>query len=143
MNQNPTTNTEAGAVADVAAKPVRVQLRRTKGWRMPENTVSVARPGRFGNPFTVAGCREAGYQGIDDQIAARCVEAFRVWLGPMWRNNWDGDESEKARAALLAGMDDLRGKSLACWCAPDSPCHADALLELANPDLTSQGATAS
>jgi hypothetical protein len=27
-------------------EPVRIQLRRTKGWRMPENTVSVARPGR-------------------------------------------------------------------------------------------------
>ena len=123
--------------------PVRVQLRRTKGWRMPANTVSVARPGRYGNPFTAAGCREAGYRGTDDQIAARCVEAFRVWLGPMWRNNWDGDESEKARAALLAGMPELRGKSLACWCTPGSPCHSDVLLELANAsDLTSQGATA-
>lgn len=142
---NPTTNPEAGAVADVAAKPVRVQLRRTKGWRMPANTVSVARPGRFGNPFTVAGCREAGYQGTDDQIDARCVEAFRVWLGPMWRNNWDGDESEKARSALLAGMPELRGKSLACWCKPGSPCHADVLLELANAPshLSEQGATAS
>jgi len=115
---------------DVA--PVRVQLRRTKGWRMPENTVSVARPGRFGNPFTLEGCRDAGYHGDDTVIARRCVEAFRVWLGPMWRNNWDGDESELKRAALLAGMPALRGKNLACWCKPGDPCHADALLELAN-----------
>lgn len=33
--------------------PVRVQLRRTKGWRMPDNTVNVARPGKWGNPFRV------------------------------------------------------------------------------------------
>lgn len=28
----------------------------------------------------------------------------------------------------------LRGKSLACWCKPGEPCHADVLLELANED---------
>jgi hypothetical protein len=27
---------------------------------------------------------------------------------------------------------ELRGKSLACWCPLDQPCHADVLLELAN-----------
>lgn len=28
---------------------------------------------------------------------------------------------------------DLAGKDLACWCPLDQPCHADALLEVANP----------
>lgn len=28
---------------------------------------------------------------------------------------------------------DLAGHDLACWCALDQPCHADVLLELANP----------
>ena len=27
---------------------------------------------------------------------------------------------------------ELRGKDLSCWCAPNLPCHADVLLELAN-----------
>lgn len=27
----------------------------------------------------------------------------------------------------------LRGRDLACWCATGTPCHADVLLELANP----------
>jgi hypothetical protein len=31
--------------------PVRVQLSRKKGWKMPENTVKVSRPGRWGNPL--------------------------------------------------------------------------------------------
>lgn len=113
------------------AKPHRVQLSRKKGWRMPENTVSVARPGRFGNPFKISECREAGYRGTDAEIASRCVEAFRVWLGPMWRNNWDGDVSAYARGQLLSGVAKLAGKNLACWCKLDQPCHADVLLELA------------
>lgn len=28
---------------------------------------------------------------------------------------------------------DLAGRDLACWCALDQSCHADVLLELANP----------
>jgi hypothetical protein len=28
---------------------------------------------------------------------------------------------------------DLWGRDLACWCPPDQRCHADVLLELANP----------
>jgi len=101
---------------------------------MPVNTVSVARPGPFGNPFTAAGCREAGYRGTDAEIAARCVEAFRVWLGPLWRNNWDGPEAEAVRERLFDALPRLRGKNLACWCPLDKPCHADVLLELANSE---------
>jgi hypothetical protein len=33
---------------------------------------------------------------------------------------------------LLAAKIELRGKNLACWCRPGSPCHADILLELVN-----------
>jgi hypothetical protein len=32
--------------------PTRVQLRRTKGWRIPKNTVKVDRTTPFGNPFS-------------------------------------------------------------------------------------------
>lgn len=94
--------------------PVRVQLRRTKGWRMPENTVKVDRTTRFGNPFTPFGCAEAGYKGTAQQLAHRCVEAFRIWIDtPYWRENWQGEESEKARARLLEALPGLRGKNLA------------------------------
>lgn len=30
-------------------------------------------------------------------------------------------------------LEPLRGKDLCCWCKMDQPCHADVLLELANP----------
>ena len=34
-------------------KPERIQLRRKKGWKMPENTVKVDRSTKYGNPFIV------------------------------------------------------------------------------------------
>lgn len=121
-------------------KPIRLTLSRAAGFDLQAASRaanglaarSVARPGPFGNPFTVAGCREAGFEGADDAIAARCVEAFRVWLGPDWRVNWDGPESESTRQRLLDRLPELRGKNLACWCKPGAPCHAEVLLDLAN-----------
>ena len=35
------------------------------------------------------------------------------------------------RARILRAIPLLRGKNLACWCAPGAPCHADVLLDLA------------
>jgi len=35
------------------------------------------------------------------------------------------------RRRLMAAQPELRGKDLACWCAPE-PCHGDVLFELAN-----------
>ena len=32
-------------------QPIRIQRKRTKGWRMPPNTVYVGRPTKWGNPF--------------------------------------------------------------------------------------------
>lgn len=112
--------------------PKRIQRRRTKGYRLPPNAVSIARPGVFGNPFTPAGCREAGFAGTDDEIRQRCIEAYRVWLGPHWRENWDGPESARRRAEVLRRLPELRGKDLACFCADGKPCHGDVLIELAN-----------
>ena len=51
-------------------KPKRIQRKRVKGWRMPDNTVSVTRPGRWGNPFPVSGHR----------VAAESVALFRIAL---------------------------------------------------------------
>ena len=148
--------TPAPAKGDEVA-PVRLQLSRQKGFNLHALSlatnglpaVNVARPGKFGNPFTMDGCRDAGWHGDDGAIAARCVEAFRAWIdSPFWRTNWQGPESERARNAALAGLPVLRGKNLACWChlCPEhasgkplgticeacAPCHADVLLELAN-----------
>ena len=109
--------------------PVRIQLSRAKGWKMPENTVKVDRSTRWGNPFTVNDLIATGYNR-KHLAAAYCVSAFSDWLRGD-NQNWMGDESDKARASILDNIAQLRGKNLACWCG-EGPCHADVLLELAN-----------
>jgi uncharacterized protein DUF4326 len=112
--------------------PTRVQLRRTKGYRKPEDAIVVARPSRWGNPFTVAACIAAAL--ADDKALARevCVGAFRDWLnGDTWAAG-SGPDWNQRRLDFIASLADLRGKDLACWCKPSDACHADVLLELAN-----------
>ncbi len=107
--------------------PVRVQRKRAKGWRMPENTVSVCRPGRWGNPFPIG---STAWIPVDDSghwtkkpheplTRQQTVDCFRF-------------STEFAIKAYPGYLDELRGKNLACFCPLDQPCHADVLLELAN-----------
>jgi hypothetical protein len=98
----------------------RVQLRRTKGWRMPHNTVKVDRSTKWGNPFVVG----------RDGDRAECVARFERLLAGECAN-----EAEQAwRERAVANRDELKGKDLGCWCAPDAPCHADALLRFASDE---------
>jgi hypothetical protein len=117
----------------MTAGPVRVQLSRKKRWRLPPNTVVVARPGKWGNPFTLSAAVESGY-ATKDTAHALVVECFRDWLGPSLsgRDWWQGPESDRRRKVFKEDIGQLRGKNLACWCKPGAPCHADVLLELAN-----------
>ena len=89
--------------------PQRIQLKRTKGWRMPPNTVKVDRSTKWGNPF----------KPPLDGTVEQCVRMFRNYV---------------SQSAFLSFFDlnELRGKNLACWCKPGVPCHADVLIELAN-----------
>lgn len=103
-------------------KPQRVQLQRTKGWRMPPNTVKVDRTTIYGNPFTVPG---------DYPTAQGAVQRFR---SAIFGHPKPHPESYIGRIIKNAPRE-LRGKNLACWCKLDEPCHADVLLELANPNL--------
>ena len=61
-----------------------------------------------------------------------------VWVNP-FQIGRDGTRNEviakyraylQTRPDLLGRLDELRGKRLACWCAPES-CHGDVLAELA------------
>jgi hypothetical protein len=89
----------------------RIQLRRTKGWKLPPNTVVVSRPSKWGNPYKVS----------KKYNAESAVISYRLWL------------AHDGLAIALGAKVALRGKNLACWCALDKPCHADVLLEIANP----------
>lgn len=110
--------------------PKRIQQRRTKGWRKPENTVSVARPGQWGNPFVVGTTKwladpdgQPVVVPVPDAQAA--VDLFRWYV--------TGGERERVI------RDRLRGKNLMCFCPLDQPCHADVLLEIANQPARSEG----
>ena len=110
----------------MTAKPQRIQLARRKGWRLPDNTVVVARPSPWGNPFVV---------GVDGDRAS-CVELYRIlMLGgyARMRSVVDFAAQQAAFIYVTSNIHLLRGKDLACWCALDGkPCHADVLLDLAN-----------
>lgn len=109
--------------------PKRIQLKRTKGWRMPEGAVKVDRTTKWGNPWspknsTVIGVGEKN-QGQTFQYRPftpdECIKAYR-----------ESVESREFGYGVADVRNELRGKNLACWCKPGYPCHADVLLELAN-----------
>jgi hypothetical protein len=116
-------------------KPVRIQRKRTKGWRMPQNTIYVGRPTFWGNPFTKAAAIESEY-ATENNWREFVVECFRDWLGPSLsdREWWSGQESNNRRQLILENLDSIRGKNLACFCKIGEPCHADVLLELASTE---------
>ena len=86
----------------------RIQRMRTKGWRMPENTVYVGRPSKWGNPYSVL----EGVLTIDSVLGQ-----YRIYV------------EGKIRRGVL-DLSELKGKDLACWCRLDQKCHADILLEM-------------
>lgn len=97
---------------------------------MPENTVKVCRPSKYGNPFHVADVMEH-HDG--DKLAAQadCVRSYRRWIE-------EGITSFCADGPPSIGeiRRDLAGKNLACWCKAGTPCHAEVLLDLANDQST-------
>ena len=120
-------------------QPSRIQLSRRRDWRLPANAVKVDRSTPYGNPFRVRRIailtdaadpwvveREGDGAGLgcfatEEAARADAVARFQAWIG------------EPAQALLReAARAELAGRDLACWCGPDSPCHADVWLEIAN-----------
>lgn len=61
-------------------RPIRIQRKRSKGWKMPENTVYVGRPTKYGNGF------KAG-----DIHRHRLATAAATAFGPLPSKGGDGD----------------------------------------------------
>src|SRR6516225_8241629 len=53
----------------LSGKPIRIQRRRTKGWRMPQGAIYVGRPTPLGNPW----------QGVNERGRKAVVETYRGW----------------------------------------------------------------
>lgn len=116
-------------------RPERLQLSRQRGFDLKAVSRArnglpgkrVTRPGRWGNPFSIA--EVAAAYGLTPEAAqARAVAMCRDWLtGKLEPGLSPG--APPSRDEIRA---ELRGYNLACWCRPGTPCHADVLIELAN-----------
>lgn len=113
--------------------PERIQLRRTKGWRKPDNVIVVSRPTIYGNPFTV-GSWYAEVDGVPYPV--RFPDRHP---GPVFEVGTVDEAVDLYRRRLLADavlLDLVRrvlaGHDVGCWCPLDQPCHGDVLLEIAN-----------
>jgi hypothetical protein len=134
---------------------VRIQRKRVKGWRMPENCIYVGRGTIWGNPFAPgAPCglfdgKDGRSLGIRDQVEIlvpslsleQCIEFYSDLISGCvspemypYGHNWFHDFKKKTRNAHPTewARSTLRGHDLACWCPLDSKCHADVLLGVAN-----------
>jgi hypothetical protein len=112
-------------------KPIRVQRKRAKGYKLPENTISVTRPSKWGNPFKIGD--EIPENWLSNEIKfneplikpdksiildrENCINIYRKWV---------------TETDLSKDLHELKGKNLACFCNLSDKCHVDVLLELAN-----------
>ena len=103
-------------------KQERIQRKRTKGWRMPKNTIYVGRPTKWGNPFEI-GSNPSQFSAA---LPSRCenidtvLKCYRYYA-----ESW-------IEVTGRQWIKRLKGKNLACFCPLDKPCHADILLKIAN-----------
>lgn len=105
--------------------PCRIQRKRSRGWKMPPNTIYVGRGTIFGNPHKI------NEPGVKFCTPADVVRKFRfaveIELEPA-----EGTPAYPYARKIVENLHKLRGKNLACFCPLDQPCHADILLEIAN-----------
>jgi hypothetical protein len=75
------------------------------------------RPSKWGNPFSHKGERTMAKWIVSTRKEA--IEKYREWI------------TQGEGKFLLKDLHELKGKTLGCWCKPQS-CHCDVLCELVN-----------
>jgi hypothetical protein len=113
--------------------PQRIQRKRVRGFSLQRVSlqlnrlpcVYVGRPTKYGNPYKPGIVTD----GILTESVEDAVKRYRGYL-----------QSLPVRD-LQELLEPLRGKNLACWCSLSQKCHADVLLELANPHAAGEGNT--
>jgi hypothetical protein len=111
-DRDPDRPASAVVAAVVPVMPRVVNLRGRRGV-VPEGAAYIGRAmpriglaaSKWANPFKI------GHDGSRDEVIAK----YRAYL--------------LQHPSLMAALPELRGKDLACWCAPER-CHGDVLLEL-------------
>ena len=78
--------------------------------------VYIGRPSKWGNPFThIKDGKTLAKNIVDTREAA--IRSYFLWI-----TKGDGRH-------LLKDLDELKNKTLGCWCKPNS-CHGDVLVYL-------------
>lgn len=120
--------------------PVRVQRRRTKGWKAPYQTINCARKGKYGNPFKIVGDMVFGDASHRRKLLSPWVylcltsEADPIELHKEWLLGTSrfGDRIIPRPFTIDELKAELAGHNLMCFCKLSDPCHVDFLLEVAN-----------
>lgn len=122
-------------------KPVRVQRSRSKGWRLPPNTVIVSRPSTWGNPFVITSDWlmwtgvAMGFHGNKAGRQAAAVALYRMWLTgtlPPITEPEPGGEVAFSNGAEVSAHGMVMG-----FAGRASGCFAPPTLPAKRPDLTS------
>ena len=71
--------------------------------------IYIGRGSKWGNPFRI------GIDGTREDV----IKQYRNWI--------------QTQPHLLNSLEELRGKTLGCFCSPQA-CHGDILVELLNND---------
>lgn len=119
----------------MTARPQRLQLSRRAGFELQAMSRTrnglpakpVARPGKWGNPFTIEDTARR-YGLARDAAQAKAVDLCGQWL----RGTLDPALSPGEPPSREHIRAELGGYNLACWCKPGTPCHGEILIELAN-----------
>ena len=125
-------------------KPKRVQRKRSKGFKLPENTKCVNRGTKWGNPFKLTpdghilyyktgkliGSPWCYLNDLDKYTIETVVDLYKDWV----TGNFEYKDIEKVLPPV-PDPSELKGKNLACFCPEGSSCHGDVLLKLANPEI--------
>lgn len=113
----------------------RIQRKREKDWKMPENAKYVGRPTKWGNPFRLAKGGWIEYYSTSPNLENKwqrwsvsrgfepidVVELYSMWL----RREFFGGN---AMLPTPPNIEELEGKDLACFCPPSQPCHVDVII---------------
>lgn len=118
--------------------PTYIQRKRTKGFKMPPNTIYVGRPTKWGNPYclvpSIISKNKTRVDIIQKFKTTHINIAFALPKAEATHRAINLYELYILRTIKHGNLNlsELKGKNLACFCPPGQPCHAHILLKLAN-----------
>ncbi|MFI2349734.1 DUF4326 domain-containing protein [Streptomyces sp. NPDC019443] len=118
--------------------PIRIQRRRTFGWRAPAEAKYVGRGTRWGNPWAVVQTPQGWAASWTEGARQPTPPAEKRWVAADTRYaaheaavyryaEWIADQP-KMLAVIRA---ELAGRDVMCWCLRELPCHGDVLIATA------------